>query len=280
MMRVVVIGWNREEVEVSAAALRRDGFEAEGQVPAGPEFLKALSADPPAVLVIDLERRPASGRDLGLWLRSRKATRNIPLVFAGGDEAKIAETRALLPGASFTPWDTVARIVRQSRLKSTAVQAATASVMAAYVGRPLAQKLGLQAGMKVALVGAPEGFERVLGDLPEGVRLGRIPERRAGPIGEVAGLVLWFVRSQAELETGMAAMAIRAEDGRLWICWPKQGSALAADVTQNTVRKAGLAAGLVDFKICAIDADWSGLCFVRRRPARRKGASGANQIEG
>jgi hypothetical protein len=93
-------------------------------------------------------------------------------------------------------------------------------------------------------------------------------------------MILWFVRSRQALDSGLSAMAARAAAGRLWICWPKRDSAPAAGVTQNAVRAAGLAAGLVDFKICAIDARWSGLCFVRRKPARRKGATGANQTEG
>jgi len=51
----------------------------------------------------------------------------------------------------------------------------------------------------------------------------------------------------------------------MWIVWPKQGSPLASGVTQQAVRDAGLAAGLVDYKICAIDPTWSGLKFTRRK---------------
>ncbi len=64
-----------------------------------------------------------------------------------------------------------------------------------------------------------------------------------------------------------------APETTLWICWPKKTSALASDITGNTVRSAGLAAGVVDIKVCAIDEDWSGLKFVVRledRPAARK----------
>jgi hypothetical protein len=50
----------------------------------------------------------------------------------------------------------------------------------------------------------------------------------------------------------------------LWIAWPKKASGVASDLTQNDVRRIGLAAGLVDFKICAIDETWSGLKFVKR----------------
>ena len=67
------------------------------------------------------------------------------------------------------------------------------------------------------------------------------------------------------LEQGIEVMAARVMTDRLWLAWPKKTSPLAADVSEREVRAAGLAHGLVDFKICAIDADWSGLCFVRRK---------------
>jgi len=63
-------------------------------------------------------------------------------------------------------------------------------------------------------------------------------------------------------------MVKMAAGGAIWIAWPKKGSALASDITEKEVRASGLAAGLVDYKICAIDATWSGLKFVTRREKR------------
>jgi len=78
-------------------------------------------------------------------------------------------------------------------------------------------------------------------------------------------VILLFVKSHAELEKRfIPAVRAMAEGGRLWIVWPKKASGVAADLTQNDVRAFGLKAGLVDFKISAIDATWSGLCFTRR----------------
>jgi hypothetical protein len=73
------------------------------------------------------------------------------------------------------------------------------------------------------------------------------------------------VLSSEELEREIDNMAAVAGDGRLWICWPKKASGVPTDVTQNIVRATGLAAGIVDFKICAIDETWSGLCFTTRK---------------
>ncbi|HMF28424.1 MAG TPA: DUF3052 family protein, partial [Candidatus Cybelea sp.] len=63
-----------------------------------------------------------------------------------------------------------------------------------------------------------------------------------------------------------------APDGMVWIAWPKKASGVATDLTENVVRDAALARGLVDVKVCAIDATWSGLKLVRRlrdRAAKR-----------
>ena len=53
-------------------------------------------------------------------------------------------------------------------------------------------------------------------------------------------------------------------DGRLWVAWPKKASGVLTDMSDNLVRTEGLAAGVVDTKVCAIDETWSGLMFVRR----------------
>ena len=104
-----------------------------------------------------------------------------------------------------------------------------------YSGTPLPKKLGIGAESVVALLGAPAGFERTLGTLPDGVRL---VQTLRGHVD----LIVLFARSQADL-------------GR------------RLDLTEREVRAMGLATGLVDYKICAIDADWSGLKFTQRRRA-------------
>lgn len=128
---------------------------------------------------------------------------------------------------------------------------------AGYSGTPLAKKLLIKADTVVALVGAPDGFEAVLGDLPPGVEL------RHGRRGKVQQAI-WFVRTRRDLERDVAALGAFAPDG-LWIAWPKGSSGVATDVNREAVRDAALAAGLVDHKVCALDATWSGLRFVRRR---------------
>jgi len=132
---------------------------------------------------------------------------------------------------------------------------------AGYSGTPLPKKLGIRPGARVALEGAPGGFEETLGPLPEGVRLER-------GLRVQADVALVFVRSNADLARAFdrSARAV-GERARLWIVWPKKGSALAGEVAEGSVRDCGIASGWVDYKVCAVDATWSGLCFARRKPA-------------
>jgi hypothetical protein len=125
-------------------------------------------------------------------------------------------------------------------------------------GPPLWRKLGVREGTVVSLLAAPEGFD--LGELPGGVALRRSGRSRAD-------LTIWFVRSRAGLERRIASMVPRGANGGLWIAWPKRTSPLACDLSDEVVRRAAIAHGLVDFKVCAIDSDWSGLRFNKRKEA-------------
>ena len=142
--------------------------------------------------------------------------------------------------------------------------------MAGYSGTPLAIKLGIKPGHRVVLVGAPDGFEAQLAGLPDGVALERVAST-APPDGR-CDVVVAFTQAAQALEAGFEAWAAAMrDDGGLWIAWPKRASRVPTDLDENVVRSVGLAAGLVDNKVCAVDATWSGLRFVVRladRPRR------------
>ena len=134
---------------------------------------------------------------------------------------------------------------------------------AGYSGTPLPRKLGIKPGHRVALLGAPDGFEaHTLGELPDGVGV----VRRAG--GE-ADVIVSFHTSRAELERRLPALRAMMEPAAgLWIAWPKRASKVPTDMTEDVVREIALPTGLVDNKVCAIDATWSGLRLVIRLSAR------------
>jgi hypothetical protein len=130
---------------------------------------------------------------------------------------------------------------------------------AGYSGTPLPKKLGIKPGATVLLIDPPERFVETLGELPPGVRLARTSKP---PVPTV----LLFVRSQSALSKRFESAALKlATPGALWIVWPKKSSPLAGDLGENEIRAFGLARGFVDYKVCAVDADWSGLAFARRK---------------
>ncbi len=134
---------------------------------------------------------------------------------------------------------------------------------AGYSGVSLARKLGIRAGARLGLVGAPEGFEETLGDLPEGTTVTARP--RSG-----ADVVVAFFTRRGDLERRLPALRKAIEPaGGLWIAWPKRGSGVPTDMTENGIREVALPTGLVDNKVCAIDETWSGLRLVVRRELRQ-----------
>jgi hypothetical protein len=141
--------------------------------------------------------------------------------------------------------------------------------MAGYSGTPLAQKLGIKAGHRVALLGAPADFHTMLA-LPNDVSV----ERSLGGKKPFDVIVL-FAMAERDLARRFVPTAKRLQhDGGFWVAWPKKASGVATDVTENTVRGVALAAGLVDNKVCAMDDTWSGLRCVIRVADRPKASRG------
>lgn len=130
--------------------------------------------------------------------------------------------------------------------------------MAGYSGTPLAKKLGIKEGSRVALINAPRDFESTLVELPDGVEFIKRPTKSLD-------IILLFVLTERALARDFAKLAARlTANGMIWIAWPKKSSGVATDLSFERVQRIGLDAGLVDVKICAIDETWSGLKFVYR----------------
>jgi len=127
-----------------------------------------------------------------------------------------------------------------------------------YSATPLARKLGIREGSRLALLGAPDGFDAELAPLPAGVTV----LRRLAPDLDVAVLFVTERRVLAR-RFGEAAAALTPAGG-LWVAWPKRASKMPTDVTEDVLREVGLPHGLVDNKVCAVTEVWSGLRFVWR----------------
>ena len=136
--------------------------------------------------------------------------------------------------------------------------------MPGYSGTPLAKKLGIKEGFRVALVGAPKGFRGELEGLPRNVEF-------VTSVEQSLDLIVFFTKSQSELLGNFSRLAAKlAPAGMLWISWPKKASGVSTDLSDSIVRQTGLDAGLVDTKVCAVNDVWSGLKFVIRVKDRPK----------
>ncbi len=223
---------------------------------------RLIKASPPDAVVIDLSRIPSEGRHVANAVRGTKATRHIPIVFVGGEPDKVERTRQFIPDAAFTTW---------GRIKTALPKAIAKRPKNPVVpdhnswGKPTVAKLGVKAGFKVALVGSPKGFADSMKPWPAKVKLTARPEKDAD-------IYICFAKSAQELQAHLLSVRDPPSLGyggtsrrTLWLAWPKKASGLKTELDGNVVRETGLRSGWVDFKVCAIDATWSGLAFKRRK---------------
>ena len=254
MDKIFLVHLKEEAARDRVARLEVLGFEVNYEN-FSRSVMKKLVETPPDAILIDLDHTPSAGRDIGLGLRKNKGTRVIPLVFVGGEPSKVDRVR---PDATYAQWDSIASNLEQAINHPLEDPVVPDSVMAGYAGVPLLKKLGVGEGTQICLVHAPEDFDRTLGQLPRGASVARELEPDCG-------ITIWFNRSSEQLEADIQSMVPYAERGGLWIAWPKKTSGVKSDLSQTIVRKVGLDAGLVDFKVCSIDKTWSGLRFTKRK---------------
>lgn len=248
--------WDEDEGLERQKQLEALGFDVTYDAGDSLAVLRAIRANLPDAVVFDLSRIPSSSYQIGHSLRTTKYSRHVALVFVGGEPAKVEKTRQLIPDATFTTW---------GRIKTALPKALATPVKDPVLpnhnawGRSTADKLGIKAGFKVALLGSPKGFADTLKPLPAKVKFTARPERDAD-------LYICFAKTERELMAHLLAVGDSAERQTMWLSWPKKASGVASELDGNVVRTTGLRAGWVDFKVCAIDDTWSGLAFKRRKP--------------
>ena len=134
--------------------------------------------------------------------------------------------------------------------------------MAGYSGTPLAKKLGINAGCKLFVDGAPTGYTSLLAPLPDDVTFVR-------NVTSSVDVIHLFTKSAAELDPNLRRWRrTMKSDGTVWISWPKKASKVPTDITEDVIREVALPLGFVDVKVCAIDETWSGLKLVIRKELR------------
>jgi CheY-like chemotaxis protein len=219
----------------------------------GTAITRAIQRNVPDIAVIDLSRLPSHGREIAVWLRGRKATRHIPLIFVDGEPEKVLRIRELLPDAVFTDLAGLPKALK--RAKSVSSPVVPPQMMDRFQGRTAAEKLGIRAGSTAGVVDAPRDYLTVLGAMPEGVECTEDP---AAP----CGVTLWFIHDPEPFLEALSRMRAIASRTKLWVLWRKGSQ---NGITQNFVRETAIGAGLVDYKICSVDGRWSAIAFARKK---------------
>ncbi len=260
-VRILLLHWNDAEAVERVERLRRAGFQAEYFATVNSDGgFRLIRENPPDAVVIDLTRLPSHGRAVAISMRGNRITRQVALVFIEGDPEKTAQVRSLLPDAQFTPWSRIGAAVRRA-LKAKPESPVVPATLAGYSGTPLPKKLRILEASVVALLHAPDGFAARLEPLPPDVHVQNRPDG--------AAVILAFQKSAAALARELPLLAREIKTGRtLWLIWPKKASGIVTDLSEDVVREMGLATGLVDYKVCAVDETWSGLAFAARRAKR------------
>jgi hypothetical protein len=258
-MLVRLICWKPDLAVEHVARLEAAGFQVDGSPPHSSGIVGSIRDLAPDVVLIDLDRAPSHGNAIASILRQSKSVCHIPLVFAGGLPEKAAEIQRRFPDAVFAAWNKVAPALKKAAAHPPLAPVRPAPYMARYKGSPLLKKLDIKPGLTVAVVAAPEGFEDLLGELPDGVTL-------QARMTKETGLAIWFIRSRRELDVTADYLGARLQNGgSAWVVYPKQSGTHKVDFNLTHVRALMLEAGLVDYIVCSVDADWTGLKFTRKK---------------
>lgn len=136
---------------------------------------------------------------------------------------------------------------------------------AGYSGTPLAKKLGIREGALVCTINAPANYATLLAPLSPGVQF-------APKVARTTDLIHLFATERRVLARSLPAfLKAMRPDAAIWVSWPKKAAKVPTDITEDTVREIALPLGLVDVKVCAVDAVWSGLKLVIRKANRAPG---------
>jgi CheY-like chemotaxis protein len=257
MSRILLVHWNEKEARERSRKLEALGHKTAILSDTEKRNFESVRESPHDLFLIGLTRLPSHGREIAGYLRRLKATRHVPILFVDGDADRVSRTRSLLPDADFAKWEELKTAIPKAK-KRVPAKPVVPGTMAGYSGTPLFKKLGIRENSAVVLINPPDRFERKLEPLPAGAEIVDNPK--------LANVAVLFALSQSELIRDFRPLAkALPEKTALWIAWPKKASGVATDLTEDVVREFGLAAGWVDYKICAIDETWSGLCFARRK---------------
>jgi hypothetical protein len=258
LSKVLLFHWKQEEVGELIRALKTAGYAALHNSRQKPPTRKEIAQSGAVAAIIDLSRLPSHGRYAAAWLRGSKSTRHLPLVFVDGDAAKVKVVQQQIPDAVYTSCARIGPALKGALRNPPLDPVIPRGMMESAPGRTTAQKLGIREGSAVRVIDPPADYRRVIGVLPKDASFG---EDGSAP----AAVCLWFVGEPAAFRAALRTMRRLAASTRLWIVWRK---GRRDGFNGNVVREGALSVGLVDYKICSLDAVWSGMAFAVKKVGR------------
>ncbi|MDP9054599.1 MAG: hypothetical protein M3N93_09905 [Acidobacteriota bacterium] len=259
MARVRIVHWKESHAAPLVEACRACGVEAEYDAVPFQQLAKMIRSSLPDALVIDLTCLPGQGREAAVYLRRTKYARHLPLVFVDGDIEKVKKVKEQLPDATFTTRLRLCPKLSAALRNRVADPVLPPPMEARFALRTVAQKLGIKPGSRAAVIEAPRNYAAVIGELPAGAELVEDP-------ASSCAVTLCFVEAPGVLKDLLSRTAKLANRTKLWILWRKGGAGEPMlKLTPKLIREAGIEAGLVDYKICGANAQWSAMAFARKK---------------
>jgi len=163
--------------------------------------------------------------------------------------------KAVIPDAVYTQTSSLGPILRKACKGKVADPVVPPSAVERFKTKTAAQKLGIVAASTAAVIDPPRDYATVLGNMPEGVEIVEDPDA-------VQPVTLWFIRDSEAMLAGLRRMRAIAPKTKLWILWPK---AQTNRFREGSIRELGIEHGLVDYKICSVNEQWSGILFARKK---------------
>src|SRR5437868_8331889 len=212
MANVVLVHWNEPEAKERTRALKAFGYKAKILFDSEKPNLAEIREHPPDLFLIDLSRLPSQGREIAGHFRRAKATRNVPILFVGGDTERVKTARKLIPDAEFAVWDEIRSAIKQA-IKNAPRNPVVPSTMASYSASALPKKLGIRDHRSIMLINPPNQFERKLDPLPAYTKI--VDDSKN------ANVAVLFALSLTELARDFRPLAkALPEKSALWIAWP------------------------------------------------------------
>ena len=259
MTRVRDIHFKAAEAGPLLDTLRTAGYAVDYEEEMSAALYRVIRAAPPDLFVIDLTRMPSHGRYVAIGMRQSPKTRHIPTVFVDGETEKIALIKQQLPDATYSTRAKLRSAIKTA-LRRRVENPVAPDPLFSYSSRTAAEKIGIAKGAKVGVIDPPRDYLRVIGAVPEGVEF--VEGAQAG-----CQLLLWFLHDPDTYLEMLPRMRAWVATARLWVLWKKGGTTRAGAVTQPLIREAAQEMGMVDYKICSVDKNWSGIALTRKKLA-------------